>query len=117
MFKMILLSLLAGYFILNGINHFLNEKMLEEYARKRHMISPKLAVMAAGVLLIFGGTSLLIPSLMKAGIIGLCVFLFVAALTIHSFWVEKEKMDRIYEAMNFTKNLAILTELLYIGFA
>lgn len=117
MFKIILLSLLAGYFVLSGLNHFWNEKMLEEYARKRQMISPKLAVLAAGILLIFGGVSLLIPSLMKAGVVSLCFFLLVAAFTIHSFWVEKEKMDRLYEAMNFTKNIAILTELLYIGFA
>ena len=117
MFKTILLFLLAGYFILNGINHFMNEKMLEEYARGRHMISPRLAVLAAGVLLVFGGAALLIPSLLKAGVICLSVFLLIAAFSIRSFWVEKERMPRLYEAMNFTKNIAILTELLYIGFA
>ncbi len=117
MIKLVLLALLSGYFILNGINHFFNEKTLEEYARKRHLFSPRMAVLAAGVLLIFGGAALLIPGLLKAGVISLSVFLFTAALSIHSFWVEKERMNRLYEAMNFTKNLAILTELLYIGFA
>lgn len=117
MFKIILLTLLAVFFILNGLNHFYNEKILEEYARKRHLFSPKLSVIAAGALLIVGGVFLVIPSLLIIGVICLSTFLLVAALTIHTFWVEKEKQERLVEAMHFAKNMAILTELLYIGFA
>lgn len=90
--------------------------MLEEYARKRHLFSPKLAVLSAGLLLIFGGIALLIPGLLTAGVISLSIFLITASFTIHTFWVEKDKKDKLMEAMNFAKNLAILTELLYIGF-
>ncbi|HLF44812.1 MAG TPA: hypothetical protein VI548_00195 [Chitinophagaceae bacterium] len=117
MFKIILLALLAVFFILNGFNHFYNKKLLEEYAHKRHLFSPKLSVFAAGGLLVAGGVCLLIPDLLIAGVISLSVFLFVAAFTIHTFWVETGKQEKLIEAMNFAKNMAILTELLYIGFA
>jgi uncharacterized membrane protein YphA (DoxX/SURF4 family) len=117
MFKIILLTLLSVFFILNGLNHFYNEKMIEAYARKRHLFSPKLSVIAAGILLITGGVFLIIPSMLVVGVICLSTFLFIAAFTIHTFWVEKEKMARLVEAMNFAKNMAILTELLSIGFA
>ncbi len=117
MIKTVLIILLGVFFILNGFNHFYNEKMVEEYARKRGLFSPRLSVMAAGMLLIFGGIALMIPAVRIAGIVSLSVFLIIATFTIHTFWVEKEKQARLGEAMNFAKNLAILTELLYIGFA
>ena len=108
---------MAIFFVLNGLNHFYNEKMLEEYARKRHLFSPKLSVIAAGLLLIVGGVTLVIPSLLLIGVISLSAFLIIAAFTIHTFWTETDKQHRLAEAMHFAKNIAILTELLYIGFA
>ena len=116
MLKLILIILLAIFFILNGINHFYNDKIIEEYAAKRGMFSPKLAVPAAGILLIIGGTFLLFPVLRQVGVIMLSIFLVMATFTIHKFWDEKERQEKMLEAMNFAKNLAILTELIYIGF-
>ena len=116
MIKLILIGLLALFFILNGINHFYNEKIIEEYARRRGLFSPRLSVQLAGILLIFGGIALVVPMFRVAGVISLSVFLLMATFTIHTFWVETERQERLIEAMNFAKNLAILTELLYIGF-
>jgi uncharacterized membrane protein YphA (DoxX/SURF4 family) len=117
MIKIILIGLLALFFILNGINHFYNEKIIEEYARRRGLFSPHLSVKLAGILLMFGGIALVIPVLRIAGVISLSVFLLMAAFIIHTFWVETDRREKLTEAMNFAKNLAILTELLYIGFA
>ncbi|MDX1665576.1 MAG: DoxX family protein [Saprospiraceae bacterium] len=114
--KTILIALLGVFFILNGINHFYNEKMLEEYAEKRGLFSPQLAVRLAGILLIGGGVALMIEEFRVIGVLSLSFFLLMATFTIHRFWEEKDKYDRMLELMNFAKNLAILTELVYIGF-
>ena len=71
MIKQILLIMLGLFFVLNGVNHLFNTMILEEYAHKRGLIAPKAAVLISGVLLIFGGISLVIPSLRLYGIIGL----------------------------------------------
>ena len=113
--KDVLLIMLGLFFILNGINHLFNTQLLEEYAHKRGIISPKLAVILSGILLIFGGVSLVIDELRIYGIIGLSLFLVFAAFMIHQFWREHERNTQMLEAMNFAKNLAILTELVYIA--
>ena len=117
MLKTILIILLSLFFLLNGFNHFYNKSILEEYAHKRNLLSPKWSVRAAGALLILGGGLLLWPDGRSIAAILLSVFLIVAALMIHQFWSEKDAQGRMLEAMHFTKNLAILVELLYIGFS
>ncbi len=116
MLKTILILLLALFFILNGINHFYNDKFLKEYAQRQGLFSPHFAVTAAGVLLLAGGAGLMWHPLRKLAVVLLCIFLLIAAFTIHRFWIERDPKDRMLEAMNFAKNLAILTELIYIGF-
>ena len=117
MIKTILLILLGIFFVLNGLNHLFNTNVLKEYAEKKGLFSPRNMVILSGMALIFGGISLVIPPIQIYGIIGLCGFLIVASFTIHKFWREKEPRDRLVESMHFAKNLAILTELIYIGWA
>ncbi|MEM7129677.1 MAG: DoxX family membrane protein [Chloroflexota bacterium] len=122
MIKTILLIVLGLFFVLNGINHLFNTKTLAEYAHKRELFtfgifSPELMVQISGIALIFGGLSLMTGILKIYGIIGLCLFLLVASFTIHSFWTEEDNEVRMLEAMNFAKNIAILTELAYIATA
>ena len=116
MLKTLLIILLGIYFILNGLNHLFNTKILEEYAAKRQLLEPRLAVILSGLLLIFGGAALMIEEVRLIGVYALCFFLLMATLMIHRFWVETNPNDRMLEGMNFTKNLAIAVELLYIGY-
>ncbi|MEM7028292.1 MAG: DoxX family protein [Chloroflexota bacterium] len=115
MIKQILLIVLGLFFLLNGVNHLFNRHFLEEYAEKRGLFSPRISVFLSGVLLIFGGISMVVEPIRIYGIIGLSVFLLVASFTIHNFWREKDRDGRMLEAMNFAKNIAILTELIYIA--
>ena len=103
------------FFILNGLNHLFNTITIEEYAHKRGLMSPRLMVYISGVALIFGGLSLMTGYFKIYGIIGLSIFLVIAAFTIHQFWKETETNMRMLEGMHFAKNMAILTELLYIA--
>jgi len=115
MIKTILLILLGLFFILNGVNHWINTSIYEEYSSRRGLIAPKLMVRVSGVALVFGGLSLVTGYFLLVGIVGLSVFLVVASLTIHQFWKEKSHEGRLTEGMHFAKNMAILTELIYIA--
>jgi len=114
MIKTILMSLLGVFFILNGINHLRSTEMYKEYAETKGLISPSLMVKISGIALIFGGLSLISGYLLLYGIIGLCIFLIIASFTIHKFWKENDNDKKLLEGMHFAKNMAILTELIYI---
>ena len=107
--------LLGLFFVLNGINHLFNTHIYEEYANMRGLISPRLMVRISGAALIFGGLSLISGYWMIYGIIGLSIFLIIASFTIHQFWKESGTDMRMLEGMHFAKNMAILTELIYIA--
>ena len=116
MIKTILLILLGLFFILNGINHLINTHIYEEYSEKRGLMSPKFMVRISSVVLIFGGLTLAFGFLMIYGIIGLCIFLVIASFTVHNFWKEEKTQMKLMEGMHFAKNMAILTELIYIAY-
>jgi uncharacterized membrane protein YphA (DoxX/SURF4 family) len=115
MIKTILLILLGLFFVLNGINHFANTHIYEEYSLNRGLILPRIMVRMTGFILIIGGLSLATGYLMIYGIIGLSVFVIIMAFSIHRFWREKTTEMKLVEGMHFAKNMAILTELIYIA--
>ena len=67
MIKTLLLVLLGLFFILNGLNHLFNNQVLVEYAHKRGLFSPKFSVFMSGLLLIFGGLTLITGFLSLSG--------------------------------------------------
>lgn len=115
MIKTILLIALGLFFILNGLNHFFNKRMVEEYAEKHRLFLPKISVLLSGILLVGGGITLMTGFLRIYGIIGLSIFLLVASFTIHQFWREPDRDSRMIEGLHFMKNIAILIELIYIA--
>src|SRR5262245_33564205 len=52
-------TVFGGYFLYNGINHFVNHEMMTEYARSKGVPAPAVAVAGSGLLLIAGGLSVL----------------------------------------------------------
>lgn len=114
MIKSTLVFLLGLFFILNAINHFYNSHMLKEYALKKGLIKPEIMVFLSGLLLLAGGLSMISGYFMIEGMIGLCIFMTIAAFTIHSFWKEKDREIMMIEFMHFVKNWAIIFELIYL---
>ena len=115
--KQTLIVLLGLFFILNGINHYYNQRVLEGYARKRKLFMPTLSVRAAGVVLILGGAAFILAETRLYGTLALAGFMVLATALMHRFWEEKDKQVRMLETQNFTKNLVILVELIYIQWA
>lgn len=102
------------FFLVNGINHFYNSHIVREYAAKRGLIEPRLMVFLSGLLLLFGGLSMITGFFIIEGMIGLSIFMAIAAFSIHSFWKEEDREDKMMEFMNFVKNWAIIFELIYL---
>ncbi len=100
--------LFGGYFILMGLNHFMQAKNMMGYAASKGVPAPSLAVPLTGILLLIGGLGVLTGFYMPAALWALVVFLVPVTFMMHSFWALKDPMQKMGEMVNFMKNLALL---------
>jgi putative oxidoreductase len=98
----------GGYFLYNGINHFLHTKELAQYAGSRHVPKAEAAVRATGATMLIGGTSILLGVKPKFGTAAIIGFLAATLPSIHSFWTDKDPQAREANTSHFAKNLALL---------
>jgi uncharacterized membrane protein YphA (DoxX/SURF4 family) len=100
--------LFGGYFLYNGINHFLNRKSLIQYARSKQVSAAQVAVPATGALLVLGGLSLLTGTRPKVGASLITAFLLGVTPRMHPFWKIQDEGQRMQECVNFGKNVALI---------
>jgi putative oxidoreductase len=100
--------ILGGFFIYNGINHFKQRQALSQYAGAKHVPMPEYAVPASGILLLFGGASIVLGLKPKTGALAIIAFLAAVSPTMHDFWNHEDQNQRMGEMINFTKNMALL---------
>jgi uncharacterized membrane protein YphA (DoxX/SURF4 family) len=98
----------GGYFLYNGINHFLNRQMMADYARSKGVPAPETAVAASGLLILAGGLSILAGTQPKVGAALITTFLLGVSPQMHAFWKEQDPQQRMQEMVNFTKNMALV---------
>jgi putative oxidoreductase len=98
----------GGYFLYNGMNHFVSMAAMVQYAGSKGVPLPEIAVTVAGALLIVGGVSIVLGLWPPLGI--LCIVIFLAGVTpmMHNFWAMTDAGARLGEIVNFTKNIALL---------
>lgn len=101
-------AIFGGYFIYSGINHFVNRDMMTVYAKSKGVLWPKLAVLGTGAMLVAGGLSVLTGVKPKVGASLLTTFLTGVTPMMHDYWNATDPMHRMNEAVNFTKNLALI---------
>jgi uncharacterized membrane protein YphA (DoxX/SURF4 family) len=65
----------GGFFIYNGIHHLTNRKQISQYAAAKKVPMPEVAVTSTGVVLIVGGTSILLGIQPKVGAAAILGFL------------------------------------------
>jgi len=104
---------LGGYFLFNAYNHLFKSEDLAGYAKSKGVFSPKLAVIASGLLLLFGGYTIITGVRVTAGIAALVLFFIPVTFTMHTFWKE-EGQARMMDQVQFMKNLAILGAVLML---
>ena len=98
----------GGFFLYNGINHFLQRKTLSQYAEAKKVPVPDLAVTATGVMQIMGGGSILLGIKPKLGGLAIAGFLAGVSPMMHNFWSAEDQTQRMNDMINFSKNLALL---------
>lgn len=109
----ILGSIVFGlYFVVSGFNHFKNEKMLTGYAKSKGVMSPRLAVLLTGVIMILGGLGFVFGLHIQWSAILLLVFLIPTTFMMHSFWKVSDPTHKMNDQINFMKNMALIGALL-----
>jgi len=98
----------GGFFLYNGINHFMQRKSLAQYAQAKKVPAAELAVPASGVALLIGGASILLGIKPKLGALAIMGFLASVSPTIHDFWRAEDPNQRMNDLTNFAKNMALL---------
>lgn len=101
-------AIFGGYFLYNGINHFVNEEMMSQYAASKGTAAPDAAVTASGAMLVAGGLSVLAGLKPRQGLAAIVGFLIPVSLQMHRFWDEHDPQKRMGEMINFTKNMALV---------
>jgi putative oxidoreductase len=101
-------AIFGGYFLCNGINHFLNEGMMSSYAASKGVGAPDAAVTSSGALLAAGGLSIMAGVKPKQGLAAIIGFLIPVTLQMHRFWEETDPERRMNETVNFGKNVALI---------
>jgi putative oxidoreductase len=99
--------LVGGFYIYNGINHFLQLSGLAAYAKSKGVAPPELAVIGAGLLLLIAGITILLGYEPKIGVAALIVFFVPVTYMMHNFWALQGQ-ERAMQLVQFTKNAALL---------
>jgi putative oxidoreductase len=97
----------GGFFLYNGIHHFLKAKEMAPYAGAKNIPAPELAVKLTGIPLVVGGTSLLLGIKPRYGALAILGFLAGVSPIMHDFWSKEDPGQRQSEMINFAKNMAL----------
>ncbi|WP_338729379.1 DoxX family protein [Haladaptatus sp. DJG-WS-42] len=105
--------LLGGMLAFTGINHFMQTDQMSGYAELKGVPAPTLSVVASGVMLVFGGLSLILGFYPVIGAGALATFLIVATPKMHDFWNAPEDQQQS-EMTAFLKNVGLLGGVLIV---
>ena len=100
--------LFGGFFLYSGIQHFKNLDMLAGFTGTKGVPAPKVAVMISGLMIIFGGLSIVLGVRPLWGVLLITLFLLPVTFLMHTFWKHTDFMMRINDSVNFQKNVAML---------
>ena len=98
----------GGYFLYAGIHHMQETEAMAQYTSAKGVPAPKLAVKATGIVLIAGGTSVMLGLKKEWGAAAIASFLAGVSPLMHDFWKQEDPQQRQNEMINFGKNMALL---------
>ena len=99
--------LFGGFFLLNGINHFLKGDMMTQYTAAKGIPAPKIAVYGTGLLLILAGLGIISGVYVVWAVLALVIFLIPITFIMHAFWKATEPNMKMTETIMFMKNIAL----------
>lgn len=99
--------LFTALFISSGFGHLSNADEMSEYAASKDVPMAKVSVIISGLMLLFGGFSILLGFWVDIGALLLILFLLPAAFMMHDFWAVDDPVKRQNEQIHFMKDLAL----------
>ncbi len=99
--------LFSAMFIMSGIQHLTNLKMMSQYAASQKVPAPTVAVAVTGLMLLAGGLSILLGVQVQLGTFLLVVFLIPTAFIMHRFWGIADPMQAAGQRAQFMKNITL----------
>ena len=100
-------AMFGGFFLYNGLNHFIHADELRQYAGAKHLPMPDLAVKASGVMLMIGGASIILGLKPKYGAAAVIAFLAAVSPSVNNFWADEDPNQRQQDIIHFAKNMAL----------
>jgi|GraSoi2013_115cm_1033766.scaffolds.fasta_scaffold23276_3 uncharacterized membrane protein YphA (DoxX/SURF4 family) len=97
----------AAFFIMSGIGHLTNAKMMTAYAQSKKVPLAGAAVLVSGLMMLAGAVMILVSWHPIWGAALLVAFLLPAAFLMHNYWVETDPMMKAGQMAQFWKNLTI----------
>ena len=94
-------------FLASGVAHLTKTAPMAGYAQAKGVPAARAAVLVSGVLLLFGGISVLLGLWADLGALALVVFLIPTAFLMHAFWRETDPMAKQMEQTQFFKDLSL----------
>ncbi len=104
----------GGFFVYNAYGHLFNAEGMAGYAASKGLPMPKASVILSGLMLLFGGLTIIFGTLVVPGVIVLIVFLLGTLIKMHTFWGVSDPMQKMGERIQFAKNLALIGALLML---
>jgi len=80
--------LYGGFFLKSGIGHILKLGGMSQYALGKGVPYPKLAVLGSGLLIIFGGSGVILGAYVAWSLLAIILFLILVTFKMHTFWKE-----------------------------
>ena len=100
--------LYGGFLLFSGIDHFRHAQVLTVHAGAKGVPAPHAMVIASGLLIIFGGLSILWGLRPTWGVLFITLFLVPTSLVIHNYWADTNPGVKQANFTNFKKNVALL---------
>ncbi len=107
--------LFGGFFVMNGINLFLQQKTMVGYAAAKGVPMPNIAVLVAGLLILVGGAMIVVGFKPYWGAWMIVLFLVPVTLMMHNFWAATDPGAKMNDMIHFLKNIGLLGASLMIA--
>ena len=101
-------AIFGGFFLYNGINHFVQKQALAQYAASKNLPQPESMVLLSGTAIALGGASIILGFRPKLGTLAVMSFLGTVSPLMHDFWSADDPQQKQNEMIQFSKNIALL---------
>lgn len=108
------LILFGGYFLYNGIQHFVRRSGMVAYAKAMGVPQAEIAILVTGLLLTLGGLGLIFQFHVLIALWFLVIFLVPVTFKMHAFWKMTDPATKATHKINFLKNLGLLGAVLML---